>query len=95
MHRQIAGILAREPEPDRVDDIFERSDGNAFFVEELAVAADEGCRTGLTDSLRDLLLVRVENLPESAQRVVRIVAEEAPPSRTGCSPPSPDSARTT
>lgn len=75
VHRQIAGILAREPEPDRVDDIFERSDGNAFFVEELAVAADEGCRTGLTDSLRDLLLVRVENLPESAQRVVRIVAE--------------------
>lgn len=75
VHRQIAGILDREPEPDRVDDIFERSDGNAFFVEELAVAAHEGCRTGLTDSLRDLLLVRVENLPESAQRVVRIVAE--------------------
>lgn len=75
VHRQIAGILDREPEPGRVDDIFERSDGNAFFVEELAVAADEGRRTGLTDSLRDLLLVRVENLPESAQRVVRIVAE--------------------
>ncbi len=75
VQRQIAGILDREPEPDRVDDIFERSDGNAFFVEELAVAADEGCPTGLTDSLRDLLLVRVENLPESAQRVVRIVAE--------------------
>ncbi len=75
VHRQIAGILDREPEPGRVDDIFERSDGNAFFVEELAVAADEGRRTGLTDSLRDLLLVRVESLPESAQRVVRIVAE--------------------
>ncbi|MFC8392114.1 AAA family ATPase [Streptomyces sp. NPDC057238] len=73
--RQIAGIIAREPDPDRVDDIFERSDGNAFFVEELAVASDEGCCTGLTDSLRDLLLVRVEGLPESAQRVARIVAE--------------------
>ncbi|MFI8088651.1 AAA family ATPase [Streptomyces sp. NPDC086080] len=75
VHRQIAGILAREPDPDRVDDIFDRSDGNAFFVEELAVAADEGCCTGLTDSLRDLLLVRVEGLPETAQRVARIVAE--------------------
>ncbi len=75
VHRQIAGILAREPEPHHVDDIFERSDGNAFFVEELAVAAHEGCRTGLTDSLRDLLLVRVETLPENAQRVARIVAE--------------------
>ncbi|MFJ4246107.1 AAA family ATPase [Streptomyces iakyrus] len=73
--RQIAGILAQEPEPDQVDAIFERSDGNAFFVEELAVAAHEGCRTGLTDSLRDLLLVRVEGLPEAAQQVARIVAE--------------------
>ncbi|MFF9278478.1 helix-turn-helix transcriptional regulator [Streptomyces griseosporeus] len=73
--RQIAGILAAEPDPAQVDDIFRRSDGNAFFVEELAVAAAEGCRTGLTDTLRDLLLVRVEALPESAQKVARIVAE--------------------
>ncbi|MFF7358387.1 AAA family ATPase [Streptomyces filipinensis] len=73
--RQIAGILAAEPDPAQVDEIFERSDGNAFFVEELAVAACDGCRTGLTDSLRDLLLVRVEALPESAQRVARVVAE--------------------
>ncbi len=73
--RQIAGIRAAEPDPAQVDEIFERSDGNAFFVEELAVAAQDGCRTGLTDSLRDLLLVRVESLPESAQRVARIVAE--------------------
>ncbi|MFG3588311.1 AAA family ATPase [Streptomyces sp. NPDC047990] len=73
--RQIAGILAHEPDPAQVDEIFERSDGNAFFVEELAVAAHQGCRTGLTDTLRDLLLVRVEGLPESAQRIARIVAE--------------------
>ncbi|MFF5883949.1 AAA family ATPase [Streptomyces sp. NPDC012589] len=72
---QMAGILAREPDPDHVDEIFERSDGNAFFVEELAVAGPASCRTGLTDSLRDLLLVRVEGLPESAQQVARIVAE--------------------
>ncbi|MEW2619870.1 AAA family ATPase [Streptomyces sp. NPDC048106] len=73
--RLIAGILATEPGPAQVDAIFERSDGNAFFVEELAVAAREGRRTGLTDSLRDLLLVRVETLPEPAQRVARIIAE--------------------
>ncbi|MGW2934877.1 helix-turn-helix transcriptional regulator [Streptomyces sp. NPDC001156] len=75
VERQIAGILAAEPDPGQVDEIFARSDGNAFFVEELAVAACEGCCTGLTDSLRDLLLVRVEKLPEAAQRVARIVAE--------------------
>lgn len=73
--RQIAGILAREPDAAQADEIFARSDGNAFFVEELAVAGREGCPTGLTDTLRDLLLVRVEGLPESAQRVARIVAE--------------------
>ncbi|MER7566540.1 AAA family ATPase [Streptomyces sp. NPDC097941] len=73
--RQIAGILATEPNPAQVDEIFERSDGNAFFVEELAVCATEGCGTGLTDSLRDLLLVRVEGLPESTQRVARVAAE--------------------
>ncbi|MEU7578398.1 AAA family ATPase [Streptomyces sp. NPDC041068] len=73
--RQMAGILAAEPEPSLVDDIFDRSDGNAFFVEELAVASHGGSCAGLTDSLRDLLLVRVEELPEDTQRVARIVAE--------------------
>ncbi|WP_282700935.1 helix-turn-helix transcriptional regulator [Streptomyces sp. CC219B] len=73
--RQMAGILATEPDPAQADEVFARSDGNAFFVEELAVAAQDCCCTGLTDSLRDLLLVRVEALPESAQRVARIVAE--------------------
>ncbi|QIB43396.1 MULTISPECIES: helix-turn-helix transcriptional regulator [Streptomyces] len=73
--RQMAGILAAEPEPKLVDDIFDRSDGNAFFVEELAVASHGSSCANLTDSLRDLLLVRVEELPEDAQRVARIVAE--------------------
>ncbi|MFF2655546.1 ATP-binding protein, partial [Streptomyces sp. NPDC058045] len=71
--RQIAGILARVPDPAQVDAVFERSDGNAFFVEELAVA-DSGAPV-LSDSLRDLLLVRVERLPERARHLVRTVAE--------------------
>ncbi|MCM2387746.1 helix-turn-helix transcriptional regulator [Streptomyces albipurpureus] len=75
VQRQLAGILAAEPEPEMVDQIFERSDGNAFFVEELACSITENCRSGLTSSLRDILLVRVEALPEEAQRAVRILAE--------------------
>ncbi|MFF3750872.1 AAA family ATPase [Streptomyces sp. NPDC002018] len=75
VRRQLTGILAAEPEPALLDQIFERSDGNAFFVEELACSLGTGCGTGLSDSLRDLLLVRVEALPEDAQRVARIVAE--------------------
>ncbi|MBT2468804.1 AAA family ATPase [Streptomyces sp. ISL-66] len=75
VRRQLAGILASQPEEDFVESVFARSDGNAFFVEELVASRSSGCVTGLTESLRDLLLVRVEVLPEAAQRVVRIVAE--------------------
>ncbi|MFG3286206.1 AAA family ATPase [Streptomyces sp. NPDC048111] len=76
VHHQLTGILAAEPEQRLVDEIFERSDGNAFFVEELVVCRDpDGSCPDLSDSLRDLLLVRVESLPEDAQRVVRIAAE--------------------
>ncbi|RSS81758.1 hypothetical protein EF919_39955, partial [Streptomyces sp. WAC02707] len=76
VHRQLTGILAAEPDPGLVEEVFERSDGNAFFVEELVVPHEAGCAPGkLSDSLRDLLLVRFEALPEDAQRVVRIAAE--------------------
>ncbi|WP_167156690.1 helix-turn-helix transcriptional regulator [Streptomyces sp. MBT27] len=76
VHHQLTGILAAEPEQRLADEVFERSDGNAFFVEELVVGRDpDGTCPDLSDSLRDLLLVRVEGLPEDAQRVVRIAAE--------------------
>ncbi|OKI98346.1 hypothetical protein AMK10_06005 [Streptomyces sp. CB02058] len=74
--RQLTGILAVLPDAALVDDIFERSDGNAFFVEELAGSVKCcGDSSGLSDSLRDLLLVRVEALPEHAQRIARVLAE--------------------
>ncbi|MFE2373508.1 helix-turn-helix transcriptional regulator [Streptomyces sp. NPDC059398] len=72
---QLTGILAAEPEPALADEIFARSDGNAFFVEELAVCTGTGAVSGISDSLRDLLLVRVEALSDHAQRVVRFAAE--------------------
>lgn len=72
---QIAGINGSDPEEDTVDRVFKRSEGNAFFVEELARGLAEGALHGLSDPLRDLLLVRVEALPEDAQRVVRTAAE--------------------
>ncbi|MGW8974591.1 helix-turn-helix transcriptional regulator [Streptomyces platensis] len=72
---QIAGINGSDPEEDTVDRVYKRSEGNAFFVEELACGLAEGALHGLSDPLRDLLLVRVEALPEDAQRVVRTAAE--------------------
>ncbi|NYI06546.1 helix-turn-helix transcriptional regulator [Allostreptomyces psammosilenae] len=81
--RQLTGILGVEPAPAVVDEVHRRSDGNAFFVEELSCAlerpdvADGSCAptAWITASLRDLLLVRVEELPENAQQVVRVLAE--------------------
>lgn len=71
---QLTGILGAPPDPDVVDDIFARSDGNAFFVEELARAHRDHVGTGL-DDLRDILLTRLETLPEASQRVVRTAAQ--------------------
>ncbi|WP_370105917.1 AAA family ATPase [Streptacidiphilus sp. BW17] len=73
--RQLAGILSpARPTAELVQKIFRRSEGNPFFVEELAVSHQQGCSTGLTDSLRDLLLVRMEALPEETQSMLRVLA---------------------
>ncbi|MEO3843993.1 AAA family ATPase [Streptomyces sp. B22F1] len=68
---QLTGIHGTVPAPTHADDIFRRSEGNPFFVEELSANPD----CSLSESLRDLLLVRVERLTEPAQRVVRVAAE--------------------
>lgn len=68
---QITGINGTAPERELADEVFRRSEGIPFFVEELTAT----CATcTISDSLRDLLLVRVEALPEEAQRVVRLAA---------------------
>ncbi|SHM72202.1 helix-turn-helix transcriptional regulator [Actinacidiphila paucisporea] len=72
---QLVSMMADEPDDTVVDQVFARSDGNPFFVEELACSLRRGCSSGLSDSLRDLLLVRVEALSEDAQRVAKFVAE--------------------
>ncbi|MFJ6902960.1 helix-turn-helix transcriptional regulator [Streptomyces griseoluteus] len=71
---QLTGILGASPDPDVVRDIFDRSDGNAFFVEELARAHLDHVGTGL-DDLRDVLLTRLDPLPEASQRIVRTAAQ--------------------
>ncbi|MFW6694187.1 helix-turn-helix transcriptional regulator [Streptomyces sp. MAR4 CNX-425] len=68
---QLTGIHGVAPAPAHADDIFRRSEGNPFFVEELSANPD----CSISQSLRDLLLVRVERLPEPTQRVVRVAAE--------------------
>ncbi|PWU55852.1 LuxR family transcriptional regulator [Micromonospora sp. S4605] len=70
----LADLLAAEPAARAVDDVHDRTQGNPFFIEELAAAGDPiGC-AALPDTLRDLLLARVDRLPDAAQRVLRIAA---------------------
>ena len=59
-------LLGAEPEPRTVDTIHERAQGNPFFIEQFAASADPAC--DIPHSLRDLLLTRVDQLPDPAQR---------------------------
>lgn len=54
-----------------IDQIVERAQGNAFFVEELVSAAGAPDGTQVSADLAELLLVRLDRLSESAGVVVR------------------------
>jgi DNA-binding CsgD family transcriptional regulator len=59
--------------------VFERSQGNAFLVEEILAAVDGGADPGdLPPSLRDVLLARTETVSDDAQRVLRAASASAP-----------------
>ncbi len=68
----LADLRGAVPTAATVDNIHSRSQGNPFFIEELAACPDGGC--SLPDTLRDLLLARVDQLPEPSQQVLRIAA---------------------
>jgi DNA-binding CsgD family transcriptional regulator len=69
---QVTGILGTVPATRQTRSLFDRSDGNPFFVEELLAAGPTS--TELTASLRDVLLTRVERLAPATGQVLRAVA---------------------
>ena len=71
---QLTGILDTPPDATAIDDLFERTEGNAFFVEELLAAAEGGAGSALPDTLRDALMVRVEALAPATQDLLKAVA---------------------
>jgi DNA-binding CsgD family transcriptional regulator len=71
--QQLTGILGRAPDPEMAREVFERSDGNAFFVEEL-VATGAVPGEGLPASLREVLAARLAALDDVTQRIVRVAA---------------------
>jgi DNA-binding CsgD family transcriptional regulator len=69
---QLAGILDEDAPSQVVDAVYERSQGNAYFVEEVLGIIQAGrLPDDLPPSLRDVLLTHLELLPEDAQRVLR------------------------
>ena len=64
--------------PERlVREILDRSEGNAYFAEELLTAglgADPAAAPWLPTALADVLLARLEQLPAPVQRIVRVAS---------------------
>lgn len=64
-----AALLGREPEPELTDRVFSRSEGNPLFLEALLRRGDLAA-PGLPESLSDLVLADVRQLPAKTQEVL-------------------------
>ncbi len=70
---QLEGILAGPPEPELVERVYARSEGNALYAEEILAAGLDG-RGSLPPTLRDALMLRVDRLSPRAQELIRWLA---------------------
>lgn len=70
---QAIGILGEPPSATLLDRIFDLSEGNPFFVEELIAAGGVGAAS-LPHSVRDALMLRLDTVTEKTQEVLRVAA---------------------
>ena len=71
---QLQSIAGHDLPPALIESIHARSNGNAFFAEELLVAAGDDGRTELPPTLRDVLLARIAELAEPTQEFLRLAS---------------------
>ncbi len=64
-------LLGGEADPDVIQRIVDRANGNAFFLEELIRAVAEGRGDALPDSVLSVLQLRLDALGPDAKRVLR------------------------
>ncbi len=73
VREQLTAIAGGTPDPALVDRVWNRSEGNPFFAEEL-FAADAVTGAGATSTLVEVLLARVRSLRPATREVVTAVA---------------------
>ena len=71
---QLQAIAGHDLDPVLIDSIHARSNGNAFFAEELLVAAGDDGRSELPPTLREVLLARLADLAEPTQEFLRVAS---------------------
>ncbi len=76
---QVTSIIGKSPEPELLDEIWSRSEGNPFFVEELLAAAGAGHE--LTSALQPILSARLDALSPDARAAAGAVAAAVGPVR--------------
>ena len=69
----LADILGEAPSAKLVQRLFERSEGNPLYTEELLAAGLDG-RGAAPQSLRDAFMLRIERLSPDAQSAARVIA---------------------
>ena len=69
----LTDILGAAPGAALLNRLFERSEGNPLYTEELLAAGLDG-RGAAPQSLRDAFLARIEQLSPGAQRIARVVS---------------------
>jgi DNA-binding CsgD family transcriptional regulator/tetratricopeptide (TPR) repeat protein len=69
---QVGAILGEPANADLIERVYKRSDGNAFYAEEIVVAERSG--SGLPPAMRDVLLARVATLSDPARDLLRMLA---------------------
>ena len=70
LHNSIEGPI----EPQLLQRVFARSEGNAFFAEELLRASARPRTNALPEALVDVLLTRVEGLADESRRTLQLAA---------------------
>ncbi|WFE99501.1 LuxR family transcriptional regulator [Micromonospora sp. WMMD964] len=73
-----AAVVGRALSADAAEQVWQRSGGNPFVIEELARDLRDG-RDGLSETLREIFLDRVDALPQHAHAVVHAVAAGVEP----------------